>query len=183
MSFNVKNNLFNNIEAIKIAIRKEQSKEELSEEDKEKLGLYSGWGGIKSILFSPYNDEEWTNASAIDKTCRYLVKELHEYLKTVLATEKYNEVISSIKNSILSQFFTPNWIPDTFYKVLSQFVKIDKIIDPSAGHGVFLQDIKTYFPESTTIAIEKDLVTCGVLKARFSSPTVDRKSTRLNSSH
>lgn len=151
--------LKSNVEAIKIALECKNG-EKLKSGELEKLKAFSGWGGIKCILYNPYIDDEWKAASEVDKKLQESVKELHELLKWHLTGKEYKESIDSMRNAVLSSFYTPAVIPSTFYTVLSKFVEIDSIYDPSCGGGVFITEAASKLRlKEASIAVEKDTIT------------------------
>lgn len=163
MVYNTSIKLKDNIEAIRITLEY-KSGEKLKQGELEKLKLFSGWGGIKCVLYDPYKDEEWATASKSDVQLRTKVKELHDLLKWHLAGKEYKEVVESMKNSILSSFYTPNIIPKTIYSVLQKYMSVESLYEPSAGMGVFITEAVKVFNLTKGIdAVEKDILTSKLL--------------------
>lgn len=134
MGYNAKQKLEDNITAIRLALdgrNKPFDKKELA-----LLRNYSGFGGIKAVLY-PYADkEEWESLGAAKADLRLypLVMELHELLERHPKVNSYRQAIDSLKNSVLTAFYTPQVVPETLYKALSeQGIQPRRIYEPSAG--------------------------------------------------
>lgn len=175
MGYNAKQKLLDNIAAISLAL-KETGKVPFSKQDITVLQKYSGFGGIKAVLY-PYDSKDtWIAQGATKQDLRLypMVMEFHELLKQYLEEKQYQAVINSIKNSVLTAFFTPQVVPETLYNVLkAQGVMPKHLYEPSAGAGIFITEAVKAFPELEKItAVEKDLLTGKVLKAISSGWTV-----------
>lgn len=155
MAYNKKENLRNNIEAIKIAL----SSGIKTEEERGKLSQYSGFGGLKCILLDPDKPDQFTKS---EQDLIPLVRELHDTLDLYSVDEReYKEYFSSLKRSILSSFYTPTELVGAINEVFSESgIKIGKLLDPSSGTGEFLK-----VQADAYTAIEKDLITGKILKA------------------
>jgi hypothetical protein len=152
-----------NIEAIKIAL-KYKSGDIQTAEDIKAVSEFSGWGGIKCVLYDPYNNVEWQEASQVDKKLQSMVLELHKVLKEYLTEKEYKETINSIKASILTSFYTPKVVPSTFYEVLQEYTDVSTIYEPSAGGGVFLTTAMEQLQDiNRAVAYEKDIITGNIL--------------------
>ncbi|MEJ7676839.1 MAG: hypothetical protein WKG06_02960 [Segetibacter sp.] len=123
MAYNQLQKLTNNISAIRIALTWEKEKS-LNASDKEALQKYSGFGGIKAILYPKTVKEEWIKLNATDEDLRLYPKmmELHELLTEHLSAQQYKDVIQSIKNSVLTAFYTPQIVPQALYATLKNRV-------------------------------------------------------------
>lgn len=172
MGYNQFQKLNDNIAAIRIALAWEKEKS-LGVAQVEVLQRYAGFGGIKAILY-PYADkEEWIKVNATDDDLRLYPKlmELHELLQKGLSEHEYNEAINSIKNSVLTAFYTPAVVPQTLYATLTKLgVAPQRLYEPSSGAGIFVTEALKAFPAIQSItAVEKDLLTGKVLAALNSS--------------
>src|SRR5258706_7521797 len=107
MAYNPLNKLNDNIAAIRISLEgKTPSQDELV-----LLQRYSGFGGIKAILYPPNGGpkEEWQKLGATKEDLRLYngITELHELLKSNFDGSEYKSVINSLRNSVLTAFYTP----------------------------------------------------------------------------
>lgn len=175
MAYNSRQKLDANIAAIRVALtwKKERG---LSPEEIEVLKGYSGFGGLKAVLFPDAPKEEWMrlNASKEDLSLYPRVMELHGVLKNFLAEQEYKEAIASIRNSILTAYYTPPVVPQTFYAVLeNEGLQPTTLYEPSSGAGVFVTEAAQAFDSLKTVtAVEKDFLSGKVLTALASSLSV-----------
>lgn len=165
MSYNKKIHLRQNIDAIKIVFALDKEHRQVSPEEREKLTLYSGFGGIKAILSpadKPEDIEQWTK-SEVDLFP--LVKELHDVLKENSPTpEVYKRYVSSLKNSILTAFYTPSPIIDVLAQSLVESgITPNRFLEPSAGVGSFVNAFKSVVPDAQVTSFEKDILTGKIL--------------------
>lgn len=172
MSYNSQQKLKDNIAAIRIALEYNQ-RQILSDEQVQSLRQYSGFGGLKAILFPNASKEEWKklNASKADLALYADVIELHNLLQQHFNEKEYKEVIDSLRNSILTAFYTPDIIPKALFTELKkQGIEPKSLYEPSSGAGVFISEAVNAFPSlQNIIAIEKDILSGRVLTALSSS--------------
>lgn len=172
MTYNIHQKLEDNIRAIRIALAF-QGGSKLSEEDVEALKQYAGFGGIKQVLLPYDNIEEWRKLNATDQDERLYpqVMELNDILKTGLSDTDYKKAVDSLKNSVLTAFYTPEVVPRSLCQVLKALDIIPKrIYEPSAGAGVFITEAANVFQDMEQItAVEKDMLTAKVLEALSST--------------
>lgn len=175
MSYNSQQKLKDNIEAIRISLNWSEGMA-LSSDQISALKKYSGFGGLKAVLFPNTSKEEWKklNASREDLKLYPQIMELHEILQQKLTDKEYKDAIDSIRNSILTAFYTPEFIPQSLYTVLKEKgIEPTAMYEPSSGAGVFVTEAAAIFPTLKTItAVEKDLITGKVLTALSSSLSV-----------
>lgn len=175
MSYNSQQKLKDNIEAVRIALNWSAEKQ-LTADQLSALKKYAGFGGLKAILFPNAAKEEWRkqNASKEDLKLYPAIIELHELLQNKLTEKEYKDAIDSIRNSILTAFYTPDIIPQTLFTVLKEKgIEPTAIYEPSSGTGVFVTEAVAAFPLLQQInAIEKDFLTGKVLTALSSSLSV-----------
>ena len=168
MAYNPLQKLRDNITAIRTSLLHRDGKE-MNEDDIENLKCYSGFGGIKSILYPAGDLSAWKeeNASESDLKLFEPVMELHELLKKHFNEEEYNHISQSLKNSTLTAFYTPPILPRTLYEALKNSGIYPKsLYEPSAGAGVFISEAIKVFPKIKNItAVEKDDLTGLVLTA------------------
>ncbi|SFH37877.1 helicase-related protein [Pedobacter insulae] len=172
MAYNVSNKLRDNIRAILLAIGYRNGAV-LSDADLTDLRKYAGFGGIKAILYPNGSTEEWQANGATNQDLKLHadMMQLHELLKENFRDKAYGEVISSLRNSVLTAFYTPPVVPQTLYSVLAaNNIKPKRIYEPSAGSGVFIDEAVKAFAELEHItAVEKDSISGLVLQAINSS--------------
>ena len=91
---------------------------------------------------------------------------LHELLREYSTDEKqYKEYIQSLKNSVLTAFYTPEAVASVIQRTLqASGVVPGRFLDPSAGTGVFISPLKDV-PEIT--CFEKDKLTGRILSALY----------------
>ena len=162
MSYNKSQVLTDNINAIRTAFLLQSENRAANREEKAILEKYSGFGGLKCIL-DTRPVEEWP---ASEKMLFPLVEELKQVIKENSDSESTAESFyRSLKNSVLTAFYTPEQIVKTIGKQLENSTKgnIDYMLDPSSGNGVFLN-----FTEGKVhrTAYEKDLLTGLILSAK-----------------
>jgi N12 class adenine-specific DNA methylase len=172
VSYNKQQKLSDNISAIRIALEWKEGKV-LSALEGEALQRYSGFGGLKAVLYPNAPKEEWIklNASKDDLRIYPQIIELHELLQKHLSESEYKQVIDSLKNSILTAFYTPVIVPQTLYNVLKEKgIAPKNMYEPSSGAGVFVTEAAKVFPGLQNItAVEKDIISGRVLTALGSS--------------
>ncbi|MDR1202109.1 MAG: SAM-dependent methyltransferase, partial [Tannerellaceae bacterium] len=161
MSYNKRTHLRQNIDAIKLALKLDKEHREATLEEREILAAYSGFGGIKAILSpadKPEDIERWSKSEA---ELFPLVQELHEVLRENSPTpEVYKRYVSSLKNSILTAFYTPQPVIDALAGALKDSgITPTRFLEPSAGTGAFISSFKETAPEAKVTGFEKDLLT------------------------
>ena len=158
--FNKSAHLRQNIDAIKAAFTLDREKREATPEEKEVLQAYSGFGAIKEVIDPLPKDGGKTTPLTP------FIEELHTVLKENTANEKeYKQYLNGIKDSILSAFYTPPVIADTLIASLTQSgVTPLRVIDPSAGAGVFADSLRKSAPDAEITCFEKDPMTGMILK-------------------
>ena len=158
--FNKTAHLRQNIDAIKAAFTLDREKREATPEEKEILQAYSGFGAIKEVIDPLPKDGGKTTPLTP------LIEELHTVLKENTTNEKeYKQYLNGIKDSILSAFYTPPVIADTLIASLIQSgVTPQRVIDPSAGAGVFADSLRKSAPDAEITCFEKDPMTGMILK-------------------
>jgi N12 class adenine-specific DNA methylase len=175
MAYNVSQKLKDNLQAIRIALDYQNGRP-LSVEDADNLKKYSGFGGIKAVLYPYGTVEQWQANGATKEDLKHHgeIMQLHDVLKENYNETAYKEIIASLRNSVLTAFYTPEVVPQTLYSVLAaQSIQPRRLYEPSAGSGVFISEAVTMFPNLEQItAVEKDRVTGLVLSAINSTLSV-----------
>ena len=109
MAFNSSKKLSGNIDALRIALSKQEN---YSAEEIEVLKNYAGFGGLKAVLFGGGPVEDWVqqNASANDLRLHPLVVGLHQLLLEKLSADDYRSAANAMKSSIMTAFYTPELV-------------------------------------------------------------------------
>ncbi|HEX5152860.1 MAG TPA: helicase-related protein [Parafilimonas sp.] len=172
MGYNTRQKLIDNINAIRIALDWKEG-QKLSSEQADALKKYAGFGGIKAVLYPNTSREDWIkeHAAENDLTLFEHIKELHTILRQHFTENEYKQVVDSIKNSVLTAFYTPQIVPQTLYTVLKdKGIHPESIYEPSAGAGIFVTEAAKAFHHLNNItAVEKDILSGRVLTALCSS--------------
>lgn len=181
MAYHALTKLNGNIAAIRIALN-HQAGEHLTTTETMALRDYSGFGGIKAVLYGDGDKESWLAKGALESDLRLHepMMQLYEFLKGHLTEKEYGEVLASLKDSTLTAFYTPAFVPETFYKTLqASGIHPKRIYEPSAGSGVFLRSAIRHFPEIEQLtSVEKDLLTGRVLRA-ISEKLTEKSTTHI----
>ncbi|MBD8388361.1 N-6 DNA methylase [Dysgonomonas sp. BGC7] len=165
MAYNKKAHLRDNIEAIRIAFALDREKRQATDAEKEKLAAYSGFGGIKAVLNPAAKQEDIAHWKASEHDLFPLVTELHEVLREAAKDDaEYKRYVSSLKNSVLTAFYTPKPVVNALSLALNNSgIKPLHFLEPSAGAGVFMSSFKETVPDAEVTAFEKDLLTGKIL--------------------
>lgn len=158
MAFNKTAHLRQNIDAIKVAFTLEREQRKATPQERDVLKTYSGFGGIKEVL-EPLPPK---NRTALTP----LLEELHVLLKQNTANDKeYNRYVYGIKSSILTAFYTPPHIVESIVMpLLRTGITPRRILDPSAGNGIFSSAFQLFEPDAEMMCFEKDAMTGLILK-------------------
>lgn len=151
--FNKTAHLRQNIEAIKVAFTLDRENRKATPEEIEILRAYSGFGAIKEVLDTLPAGDNKTKETPLTP----LLRELNTVLKENTVNEReYKRYFDSIKNSILTAFYTPDIISHTIAHVMKrQGIKANRILDPSAGTGTFGHFQHVMNPEAEVTYFEK----------------------------
>ncbi len=164
MAYNKLQKLQDNINAVKIAAEIEQKSSKPTVKEQELLRRYSGFGGLKFILYPEGNQDAWRSS---DKPYYDLTQQLFLLLKDITHDDsEYQSYLDSVRRSIISGFYTPqpivNAIAESFHR---NNIAFNSFLDPSAGKGIFLDIFRQYNPDMRSTAFEKDIITGKVLSA------------------
>ncbi len=167
-SYNKKEHLRANIDAIQTVFTIHREHRTATEEEMKVLRAYTGFGALKCIL-SPANSMEdiarW-NKSEVELFP--LVMELHRVIRDNTASEsQYKSYMQSLKKSVMTAFYTPEPIVREIAASLQEAgITSGKILDPSAGMGEFIRSFNPITAEGyTTFGFEKDILTGQLLSA------------------
>lgn len=165
MAFNKKARLRGNIEAVRLAFSLDKEGRQATPAEREILEAYCGFGGIKAVLSPAGKPEDVGQWTKTDSELFPLVTELHEVLRSGSKdTAEYNRYVSSLKNSVLSAFYTPPKVVDALAAALNESgVNPVRLLDPSAGTGIFSEAIRQMTPGCEATQFEKDMLTGKIL--------------------
>ncbi|GAB6122422.1 N-6 DNA methylase [Dysgonomonas termitidis] len=163
MSYNKKIHLRANIEAIRTVLTLEREQRAATDDERLVMQGYSGFGGLKCVL-NPANsltDTQYWAKSELDLFP--MVVELHQVIRDNTESDKeYKAYFNSIKNSVLTAFYTPPEIVEVIGNAVQETgININRFLDPSAGMGEFSRAIGGNNTEK--FAFEKDLLTGKIL--------------------
>ena len=156
MSYNKLKSLVANVEAIATAMKIRIDDRQATDQEKEVLSRYSGFGGIKDVL-SIGTEHTVSNDVA---------EHIHRLQDLIEAYPYYDDamrqaVIDSIKSSVLTAFYTPKFLIDAVARqihatFMDNGLQMRTFLDPSAGLGGFLP---VAMPDTRGYAFEKDCLT------------------------
>lgn len=92
--------------------------------------------------------------------------ELHRLIRENSKDEtEYKRFVDSLKASVLTAFYTPQEITGAIANVLHEHgIHPDRVLEPSAGVGAFVDAVLVNKPDADIMAFEKDLMTGKILK-------------------
>ncbi|MDR3226349.1 MAG: DNA methylase [Prevotellaceae bacterium] len=175
MSYNKKAHFQTNTEAIRIAFTLDREKRKPTDTEAAILKQYSGFGGLKCILNPTQTELDkafWTNSEI---NLFPLVADLHKLIRENSSSEQeYKRYFSSLKNSILTAFYTPPKIIQTISETLRESgINTVRFLEPSAGNGAFADAFKQAFPSNETVCFEKDLLTGKILSHLYPNDKIN----------
>ncbi|WP_439556156.1 helicase-related protein [Dyadobacter sp.] len=160
--------LTNNIAALSTAFELSKQGRKANSEEREVLSGYSGFGSITEILLDPKIDQLWTGKK---HRVQPYVQEIHDLIEQYKPIEK-KRYVDSVKNSVLTSFYTPVPIVDAISNALKDNqVNIKSILDPSAGSGLFVDRLRKSHSPNDVVMFEKDLLTGLVLSVKSNDRT------------
>ena len=165
MAFNRKARLQANIDAIRTAFALRDEVRVPTEAEWETISRYCGFGGLKCVLNPVDNKAAW---SKNDLPLYDLTAELYSLIRENTGSEdEYKLYVASMKQSVLTAFYTPKDIPDAIATVMAELnLRPEKILEPSAGMGVFIDSMRLVNPDARITAFEKDKLT-GLLLSKL----------------
>ena len=169
MAYNKRQKLQDNIAAIRTVFQLEKEGRAATDAEREVLKRYSGFGGLKFVL-NPVDKDSIQNEKVWKPSDRPFIADtlrLHELLRESSKDDRqYREYVQSLKNSVLTSFYTPAPVIGAIAKVMKDSgVEVRSMLDPSAGIGKFGDAFKGEYPDVRVSAFEKDLLTGRILKA------------------
>ena len=168
MSYSKLKSLVANVEAIATAMKVRIDDRQATDEEKEVLSRYSGFGGIKDVLNI---GTEHTVSDDVAEPIRKLQDLIGAYPYYDDAMRQ--AVINSIKSSVLTAFYTPKFLVDAVTRQIHATFKdnclqMSTSLEPSAGIGGFLP---VSMPGTRSYAFEKDCLTGLILSLLYDEAT------------
>ena len=168
MSYSKLKSLVANVEAIATAMKVRIDDRQATDEEKEVLSRYSGFGGIKDVLNI---GTEHTVSDDVAEPIRKLQDLIGAYPYYDDAMRQ--AVINSIKSSVLTAFYTPKFLVDAVTRQIHATFKdnclqMSTFLEPSAGIGGFLP---VSMPGTRSFAFEKDCLTGLILSLLYDEAT------------
>ena len=168
MSYNKLKSLVANVAAIATAMKIRIDDRQATDEEKEVLSRYSGFGGIKDVLNI---GTEHTVSDDVAEPIRKLQDLIGAYPYYDDAMRQ--AVIDSIKSSVLTAFYTPKFLVDAVTRQIHATFKdnglqMSTFLEPSAGIGGFLP---VAMPGTRSYAFEKDCLTGLILSLLYDGAT------------
>ena len=168
MSYNKLKSLVANVEAIATAMKIRIDDRQATDEEKDVLSRYSGFGGIKDVLNI---GTEYTVSDDVAEPIRKLQDLIGAYPYYDDAMRQ--AVINSIKSSVLTAFYTPKFLVDAVTRQIHATLKdnglqMSTFLEPSAGIGGFLP---VAMPGTRSYAFEKDCLTGFILSLLYDGAT------------
>ena len=167
-SYNKKEHLRANIEAIKTVFALHREQRTATEEEMEVLRAYTGFGALKCILSPANTMEDIARWNKSELELFPLVMELHRTIRDNTTSEsQYKSYMQSLKNSVMTAFYTPApVVRDIAASLREAGIVPQRILDPSAGMGEFIRSFDGIAAEGhTTFGFEKDILTGQMLSA------------------
>ena len=160
VSFNKTAHLRRNIDAIKAAFTLERENRRADPVEKVILQQYSGFGAIKEVI------DPLPGKGGKQTLLTPLIEELQTVLRENTAGEReYKRFFDGIKDSVLTAYYTPFQIADALSSALvAGGITPRRMLDPSAGSGVFADSMKRVSPYTEITCFEKDPMTGLILK-------------------
>jgi N12 class adenine-specific DNA methylase len=170
MAFSKREHLRQNIAALCIAFTLEKEKRPAIETERQQLLLYSGFGGLKFVL-NPVDTSEAINRWVKSEQDLFpMTLELHQLLReNTIDDRQYHRYVDSMRNSVLTAFYTPPTVIDTIAETLrEQEINVQSLLEPAAGIGSFIASFNSANNNIPVItAYEKDLLTGKVLQQLY----------------
>ena len=155
-----------NIEAIRTAFILEREQRAATAEERAILRKYCGFGGLKCILNPARELTDAVHWAKSDLELFAPTVELYRLIRENSRNDlEYKRFVDSLKASVLTAFYTPKEITDTIADVLADYsVRPSRVLEPSAGVGVFVDAVLRHSPDADVMAFEKDLLTGTILR-------------------
>ena len=165
MAYNRKQRLNDNIKAIETAFILDREQRTPTARERLLLERYCGFGGLKCILNPARELADAVHWAKSDLELFAPTVELHRLIRENSKNEsEYKQLMDSLKQSVLTAFYTPSAITEALTDVLKEHQIIPgKVLEPSAGIGAFVDSVLDNNPKADIMAFEKDLLTGKIL--------------------
>lgn len=166
MAYNRKQRLNDNIKAIETAFILDREQRTPTARERLLLERYCGFGGLKCILNPARELADAVHWAKSDLELFAPTVELHRLIRENSKNEsEYKQLMDSLKQSVLTAFYTPSAITEALTDVLKEHHIIpEKVLEPSAGIGAFVDSVLDNNPKADIMAFEKDLLTGKILR-------------------
>ena len=166
MAYNRKQRLNDNIKAIETAFILDRELRTPTARERLLLERYCGFGGLKCILNPARELADAVHWAKSDLELFAPTVELHRLIRENSKNEsEYKQLMDSLKQSVLTAFYTPSAVTEALTDVLKEHQIIpEKVLEPSAGIGAFVDSVLDNNPKADIIAFEKDLLTGKILR-------------------
>ena len=165
MAYNRKQRLNDNIKAIETAFILDREQRTPTARERLLLERYCGFGGLKCILNPARELADAVHWTKSDLELFAPTVELHRLIRENSKNEsEYKQLMDSLKQSVLTAFYTPSAVTEALTDVLKEHQIIpEKVLEPSAGIGAFVDSVLDNNPKADIMAFEKDLLTGKIL--------------------
>ena len=165
MAYNKKQRLNDNIKAIETAFVLDREQRPPTARERLLLERYCGFGGLKCILNPAKELADAVHWAKSDLELFAPTVELHRLIRENSGSEsEYKQLMDSLKQSVLTAFYTPPSVTEALADVLKEHKIIpEKVLEPSAGIGAFVDSTLENNPKADVMAFEKDLLTGKIL--------------------
>ena len=166
MAYNRKQRLNDNIKAIETAFILDREQRTPTARERLLLERYCGFGGLKCILNPARELADAVHWTKSDLELFAPTVELHRLIRENSKNEsEYKQLMDSLKQSVLTAFYTPSAVTEALTDVLKEHQIIpEKVLEPSAGIGAFVDSVLDNNPKADIMAFEKDLLTGKILR-------------------
>lgn len=166
MAYNRKQRLNDNIKAIETAFILDREQRTPTARERLLLERYCGFGGLKCILNPVRELADAVHWAKSDLELFAPTVELHRLIRENSKNEsEYKQLMDSLKQSVLTAFYTPSAVTEALTDVLKEHQIIpEKVLEPSAGIGAFVDSVLDNNPKADIMAFEKDLLTGKILR-------------------
>lgn len=168
MSFSKKKHLQQNIDALRTLFILQKEQRLATADERSLLMQYSGFGGLKFILNPTAKESDINHWRKSEHDLFPLTQQLYQILRENASDEReYQRYVNSMKNSVLTAFYTPLQVIDAISIALKGTgISIEKLLEPSSGIGTFIESFsKNQDPKIT--AYEKDILTGKILNQLY----------------
>lgn len=169
MVYNKKAHLIDNIQALQTLFTVQKENRRATSDEMVILGNYTGFGGLKCILLPAKNPDDISFWPKSDIDLFPYVYQLHQIIRNNTTGEReYKIYMDSLKNSVLTAFYTPGEIVQTIADCLyDSGIVLSRFLDPSSGMGAFadaFRPLTAHNESNSIVTFEKDCLTGELLE-------------------